>query len=70
MTGKGLLRDITAVVANEHINVLSMNLDTDGGKRAARMLLTIEVTDLAQLSRVLDRVTQLPTWWMRDAGLP
>ena len=57
---QGLLRDITAVVANEHINVLSMNLDTDGGKRAARMLLTIEVTDLAQLSRVLDRVTQLP----------
>ncbi|BCO31105.1 GTP pyrophosphokinase [Thiohalobacter sp. COW1] len=56
----GLLRDITSVLATEKINVLGVNTVTDKHDHAARMKLSIEISDLEELSRVLTRIGQLP----------
>ena len=56
----GLLRDITAVLANEKINLNGVNTATDKRDGIARMSLTLEIADITQLSRVLTRIGQLP----------
>ncbi|MFA7386332.1 MAG: GTP diphosphokinase [Thiohalobacteraceae bacterium] len=56
----GLLRDITSVLANEKINVIGVNTYTDKADYAAHMRLTLEIRDIAELSRVLSRIGQLP----------
>jgi GTP pyrophosphokinase len=56
----GLLRDITSVLVNEKVNVLASTTRTDPQTSMARMMLTLEITDLEQLSRILDRIAQLP----------
>jgi len=55
----GLLRDITAVVANEEVNVAGLSSETRQREQMAHVRLTVEVADLAQLSRVMDRLTHL-----------
>ena len=55
----GLLRDITSILANEQVNVLGANTLTDKETSIARMGLTLEITDVVQLSRVLDKIGQL-----------
>jgi len=56
----GLLRDVSTVVANERVNVVAVSSRTDDATREVDLRLTLEVTDLGQLSRVLDRLAQLP----------
>ncbi|WP_062269631.1 GTP diphosphokinase [Endozoicomonas arenosclerae] len=56
----GLLRDITIVLANERVNVLSVQTRTSKEDNIANMLLTVEVQSLQQLSTVLAKVNQLP----------
>ncbi|WP_297526499.1 GTP diphosphokinase [Thiohalobacter sp.] len=56
----GLLRDVTSVLAGEKINVLAVNTHTDKRDHAAHMQLTVEISDLGSLSRVLSRISQLP----------
>ena len=56
----GLLRDITALVANEKLNLTSVNTATDERDGIAHMQLTLEIGDISQLSRVLSRIAQLP----------
>lgn len=56
----GLLRDITSVLANEKVNVLSVNTLTDKKENQANILITLEVTGLQVLGRVLNRIEQLP----------
>lgn len=56
----GLLRDITIVLANERVNVLSVQTRTSKEDNIANMLLTVEVQSLQQLSKVLAKVNQLP----------
>ncbi len=55
----GLLRDITAVVANEDVNVAGLASETDEREQMVRVRLAVEVTDLAQLGRVMDRLSHL-----------
>jgi GTP pyrophosphokinase len=55
----GLLRDITAVLANEKINLTSVHTVTDERDEIARMKLTLEIADISQLSRVLTQIGQL-----------
>lgn len=57
---QGLLRDITAVLANEEINVIAVNTLSDKKNHTARMTITVEIPDLEALSRVLAKVGQLP----------
>ncbi|MDX1654060.1 MAG: ACT domain-containing protein, partial [Candidatus Competibacteraceae bacterium] len=56
----GLLRDITSLLANERINVLAVNTLSNTEEGTARMYLTLEIQDLEQLSRLLDKLGQLP----------
>lgn len=56
----GLLRDITAVLANEKINVIAVNTVTDKPHHVARMTFTLEIPDLEVLSRALALIDQIP----------
>lgn len=56
----GLLRDITAVLANEQVNVTGVQTHSDKRDSTASMRITLEVTGLSKLSRVLTRIEQLP----------
>ena len=57
---KGLLRDVTAVVSNEAVNIVALDSSTDRRSHLVYMRLTVEVSDIEQLSRVLGRLAQLP----------
>lgn len=56
---QGLLRDITAVISHEKINVVRADTHTDRETQSVRMDLTLEVRDTTELSRVLERVAQV-----------
>ncbi len=55
----GLLRDITLLMANEKLNVVEVNTLSDKKHQTAKMSVTVEIHDLQQLSRVMDKVNQL-----------
>ena len=57
---KGLLRDISSVFANAEIDVIGVNTQSDLRNDRASMRFTAEVTDMTQLSRVIDRLAQVP----------
>jgi GTP pyrophosphokinase len=57
---RGLVRDVSAVLADEKISIRSMNTVTDSRDHLARMQIGIEIGGLPQLSRVLGRIAQLP----------
>ena len=57
---QGLLRDITDVLSDTGLNVISVNTNTDRSTRVATMTLTVDVTDVSQLSRALGKIEQLP----------
>lgn len=56
----GLLRDITALLANEKVNLLSMNTLSEQENHTALIRFTVEVSELGALSRLLHRIDQLP----------
>lgn len=56
----GLLRDVATVLAAEKVNVLSMNSQSDSRSSTARMDVTLEIGELGQLQRVLDKLANLP----------
>lgn len=56
----GLLRDITAVLAHEQVNVTGIQTQSDKHDGTATMRITLEVSGLERLSRVLLHVGQLP----------
>jgi GTP pyrophosphokinase len=56
---KGLLRDISAILTNEDIDVIGVNTSSDRKTDSATMRFTVEVNDMKQLSRLLSKVEQL-----------
>jgi GTP pyrophosphokinase len=56
----GLVRDITDVLAFERLSIEAMTTTTDRGAGTAHVLVTVSVTDLEQLTRVLKRLTAVP----------
>ena len=57
---RGLLRDVSAVLADSRINIHAMTTVTDDRDGVADMSLRITVRDLEELSRVLARIQGLP----------
>jgi GTP pyrophosphokinase len=57
---KGLLRDISAILTNEDIDVIGVNTSSDRKTDSARMRFTVEVRDMEQLSRLLSKIEQIP----------
>lgn len=55
---QGLMGDISQVLAEENINILDVNLKVS--HHIATIHLTLEIGDIAQLSRVLTRIENLP----------
>lgn len=56
----GLLRDIGNLLASEHINAVAVQTQSYDRDSTADMRLTLALSNLAQLARVLDRINQLP----------
>jgi GTP pyrophosphokinase len=57
---QGLLRDIAGIVADEAINLSAANIATRKKDNIATMMVTLEIADIDQLSRVLARIERLP----------
>lgn len=57
---QGLLRDVSAILANEKINVIAVNTLSDKKEHTANMILTLEVDDLDKLSKLLIKINSLP----------
>ena len=56
----GLLNDISAVLAAMHVNVISMNTQTDPRSSTAKLSFTIEVQRIDELARLLARINNIP----------
>ena len=56
----GLLRDVSALLANERVNVTSVNTSSNQGDNTASMQLTVEVESLERFGRLMTRIAQLP----------
>jgi GTP pyrophosphokinase len=57
---KGLARDVSAILADEHISITAMNVATDAAENTAQVDLTVTVHGLDELSRLLSRFAGLP----------
>lgn len=57
---QGLLRDITDVLSNAHLNVTAVNTLTDPKTNIANMTLTLDINEIEQLSQALTKLEQLP----------
>ena len=55
-----LLRDITALLSTEKINLAALQTRTDKNNHEAYIHLTIDIPTLTILSKILDRIQQLP----------
>jgi GTP pyrophosphokinase len=66
---KGLLKDISQILAHEHINILRTNSSVDAKKQLSTMEITLEIQDLAQLSLALDMIGEVHNvLWARRKG--
>ncbi len=57
---RGLVRDVSAALADEKISIQGMSTVTDKHDNIARMRIGISIAGLPQLSNVLSRIAQLP----------
>ena len=57
---RGLVRDVSAALADEKISIQGMTTHTDPRDNVAHMQIGISITGLPQLSQVLARVAQVP----------
>lgn len=55
----GLLRDVSAIMANEKVNVLSVSSRTDMKRGLAIINMEIQLTNVEMLNKILSRVAQL-----------
>ena len=54
----GLMKDVSTLIAEEGVNMPSLKVDTH--RNLAVFDLVLEVRDIIQLSRILDRLENLP----------
>lgn len=57
---KGLLRDLSSILTNEEVDVIGVNTQSSRKIDRATMRFTVEITDMRQLSRILEKMAQLP----------
>ena len=56
----GLMRDITEIMAGERINISAANAATHPKDHTAVITVTLEISSIVQLSRILDKIEKLP----------
>jgi GTP pyrophosphokinase len=57
----GLVRDVSAALADEKISIRGMTTVTDSRDNIARMRIGISISGLPQLSKVMSRIARLPS---------
>ena len=57
---QGLLRDVSKVLADDKVDVIGVNTHSNRDEQTADMTISAEMSDLEQLSRVMDKLSQLP----------
>ena len=57
---KGLLRDITSVLSNADVDVTDVKTHTDRRHQRAMMRFTVQITNIRQLERLLEKLWQIP----------
>jgi len=57
---RGLVRDVSAALADEKISIQGMTTRTDPRDNVARMQIGIAISGLPQLTLVLARIAQVP----------
>ncbi len=57
---KGLLTDLYSLLSTENVNVIASNTLSDRHTHTAKVKVTLEINDIDQLSRILNRINQLP----------
>jgi len=56
---QGLLRDVSTTLANLGIDVVAVNTLSDPAEQTAELRLSVQIGDMAELARLMDRVRQL-----------
>ncbi|HEY0721675.1 MAG TPA: TGS domain-containing protein, partial [Gammaproteobacteria bacterium] len=56
---QGLLIDIYSILGNEKLNIVATNTLSEKRNHTARIDITLEIADIDQLSRILNRISQL-----------
>jgi GTP pyrophosphokinase len=57
---RALVRDLTDIVASEHLRLDSLSTTTQRGEGTATTVLRVDIRDLAELSRVTQRLGKVP----------
>ncbi|OOY51830.1 GTP diphosphokinase [Solemya velum gill symbiont] len=57
---KGLMRDVTSLFSNEEIDVTGINSHSDRRHQKAIMRFSLQIDNVGQLSRIIDKLAQLP----------
>ncbi|MCF6280901.1 MAG: bifunctional (p)ppGpp synthetase/guanosine-3',5'-bis(diphosphate) 3'-pyrophosphohydrolase [Candidatus Polarisedimenticolaceae bacterium] len=57
---RGLLSEISALYTAERVDVMGVNTASNPLKETASMMFTIQVIDITQLSRILNKIAQIP----------
>ncbi len=55
----GLLSDITRTLSDDKVNVIAVNTMSNKNEQTARMAVTIEICDLQQLTRIMEKISHL-----------
>lgn len=55
---QGLMNDISLIIANENVNLVDIEIKVT--HNLASIIMVLEVSDISQLSRVLNRIENLP----------
>ena len=56
----GLVRDVAALVADEHVNMRNIESVTGEKDNVAVITATLEILDIAQLTRIMTKIDRLP----------
>lgn len=55
----GLMRDVSAVLANEKVNVLNLSLQTNDSTHTALFEMKVEVSDIDQMNKLIAKLSQV-----------
>ena len=56
---QGLFRDISTIIANEKVSIIGIDSHSDSAKQTMSMVINMEVTSIALLTRVIEKIRQL-----------
>ena len=56
----GLMQDISTILANQNINLLTINSSTNKAEQMVRSKLTIEIHSVEELVVIIDKLSQVP----------